>query len=105
MRQPRLVASVSQVERQTTGMDDRQSSVSAPSSRLLVAHRDGEQPALTRPEMGQRARQHPTHPGKDDTWIDHKNDDRAPLLLISGSEDRLMPRKIQRSTPSTDSRT
>jgi pimeloyl-ACP methyl ester carboxylesterase len=37
------------------------------------------------------------HPGKDDTHVDYKNDDRAPLLFISGSEDHLMPPKIQRS--------
>jgi len=37
------------------------------------------------------------HPGRDDTWVDYKNDDRAPLLFISGSEDHLMPPKIQRS--------
>jgi pimeloyl-ACP methyl ester carboxylesterase len=37
------------------------------------------------------------HPGKDDTYVDYRNDDRAPLLFISGSEDNLMPPKIQRS--------
>jgi pimeloyl-ACP methyl ester carboxylesterase len=37
------------------------------------------------------------HPGHDDTWVDYKNDDRAPLLFISGSDDHLMPPKIQRS--------
>jgi pimeloyl-ACP methyl ester carboxylesterase len=37
------------------------------------------------------------HPGKDDTWVDYRNDARAPLLFISGSEDHLMPPKIQRS--------
>ena len=37
------------------------------------------------------------HPGHDDTYVDYKNDDRAPLLFISGSEDHLMPPKIQRS--------
>ena len=31
------------------------------------------------------------------TWVDYKNDDRAPLLFISGSEDHLMPPKIQQS--------
>ena len=31
------------------------------------------------------------HPGKDDTYVNYKNDDRAPLLFISGSEDHLMP--------------
>jgi len=37
------------------------------------------------------------HPGKDDTHVNYKNDDRVPLLFISGSEDHLMPPKIQRS--------
>ena len=37
------------------------------------------------------------HPGKDDNWVDYHNEKRAPLLFISGSEDHLMPPKIQRS--------
>ena len=37
------------------------------------------------------------HPGHDDHWVDYHNDDRAPLLFISGSEDHLMPPRIQRS--------
>ncbi|MFL5841288.1 MAG: alpha/beta hydrolase [Thermoleophilaceae bacterium] len=37
------------------------------------------------------------HPGHDDNYVNYKNDDRAPLLFISGSEDHLMPPKIQRS--------
>ena len=37
------------------------------------------------------------HPGHDDTYVDYHNDDRAPLLFISGSEDHIMPPKIQRS--------
>jgi pimeloyl-ACP methyl ester carboxylesterase len=37
------------------------------------------------------------HPGKDDTYVDYENDDRAPLLFISGSQDHLMPPKIQQS--------
>ena len=37
------------------------------------------------------------HPGHDDTYVDYNNDDRAPLLFISGSEDHLMPPKIQQS--------
>ena len=37
------------------------------------------------------------HPGHDDTWVNYKNDDRAPLLFIAGSEDHLMPPSIQRS--------
>jgi pimeloyl-ACP methyl ester carboxylesterase len=36
-------------------------------------------------------------PGHQDTWVDFHNDDRAPLLFISGSEDHLMPPKVQRS--------
>jgi pimeloyl-ACP methyl ester carboxylesterase len=37
------------------------------------------------------------HPGHDDNHVNYKNPDRAPLLFISGSEDHLMPPKIQRS--------
>ena len=37
------------------------------------------------------------HPGPDDTHVNYKNDERAPLLFISGSEDHLMPPSIQRS--------
>src|SRR4029079_5878831 len=37
------------------------------------------------------------HPGKDDNWVDYENDQRAPLLFISGSEDHLMPPKVQQS--------
>ncbi len=37
------------------------------------------------------------HPGRDDTWVDYHNDARAPLLFVSGSEDHLMPPKIQAS--------
>jgi pimeloyl-ACP methyl ester carboxylesterase len=37
------------------------------------------------------------HPGHDDTYVDYDNRDRAPLLFISGSQDHLMPPKIQRS--------
>jgi pimeloyl-ACP methyl ester carboxylesterase len=37
------------------------------------------------------------HPGRDDTYVDYKNDERAPLLFISSSEDHLMPPKVQRS--------
>jgi pimeloyl-ACP methyl ester carboxylesterase len=37
------------------------------------------------------------HPGKDDSWVDYSNDARAPLLFISGSEDHLMPPKLQQS--------
>ena len=37
------------------------------------------------------------HPGKDDNHVDYDNGDRAPLLFISGSEDHLMPPKVQRS--------
>ena len=36
-------------------------------------------------------------PGHDDTYVDYKNSNRAPLLFISGSEDHLMPPSIQRS--------
>ena len=37
------------------------------------------------------------HPGKDDNWVDYSNDDRAPLLFISGKQDHLMPPKVQQS--------
>jgi pimeloyl-ACP methyl ester carboxylesterase len=37
------------------------------------------------------------HPGRDDNYVNYKNDKRAPLLFISGSEDHLMPPKVQRS--------
>ncbi len=37
------------------------------------------------------------HPGKDDTWVDYHNANRAPLLFISGSDDHLMPPSIQKS--------
>ena len=37
------------------------------------------------------------HPGKDDTHVNYKNPDRAPLLFISGSDDHLMPPSIQQS--------
>ena len=37
------------------------------------------------------------HPGPDDTHVDYKNPNRAPLLFISGSEDHLMPPSLQRS--------
>jgi pimeloyl-ACP methyl ester carboxylesterase len=36
-------------------------------------------------------------PGRQDIWVDYHNDDRAPLLFISGSEDHIMPPKVQRS--------
>jgi pimeloyl-ACP methyl ester carboxylesterase len=36
-------------------------------------------------------------PGPQDIWVDYRNDARAPLLFISGSEDHLMPPKIQQS--------
>jgi pimeloyl-ACP methyl ester carboxylesterase len=36
-------------------------------------------------------------PGHQDTWVDYRNDNRAPLLFISGSEDHIMPPAIQRS--------
>jgi pimeloyl-ACP methyl ester carboxylesterase len=36
-------------------------------------------------------------PGHQAAWVDYKNDDRSPLLFISGSEDHLMPPSVQRS--------
>ncbi len=44
------------------------------------------------------------HPGKHDTYVDYHNDERAPLLFISGSEDHLMPPTSSARTPSTTSR-
>ena len=37
------------------------------------------------------------HPGHDDTHVNYKNPDRAPLLFLAGGEDHLMPPSIQRS--------
>ena len=37
------------------------------------------------------------HPGRDETWVNYDNEERAPLLFISGSADHLMPPSIQRS--------
>jgi pimeloyl-ACP methyl ester carboxylesterase len=37
------------------------------------------------------------HPGRDDTWVNYDNEERAPLLFISGTADHLMPPSIQRS--------
>jgi pimeloyl-ACP methyl ester carboxylesterase len=37
------------------------------------------------------------HPGRDVNWVNYKNEKRAPLLFISGSNDNLMPPKIQQS--------
>jgi pimeloyl-ACP methyl ester carboxylesterase len=37
------------------------------------------------------------HPGHQDTYVDYHNDARAPLLFISGSDDHLMPPRIQQS--------
>ena len=36
-------------------------------------------------------------PGPQDVWVDYANDDRAPLLFVSGSEDHIMPPAIQQS--------
>jgi pimeloyl-ACP methyl ester carboxylesterase len=36
-------------------------------------------------------------PGRQGSHVDYANDDRAPLLFISGSEDHLMPPSVQRS--------
>ena len=37
------------------------------------------------------------HPGHDDNWVNYANDDRAPLLFISGTDDHLMPPSVQQS--------
>ena len=36
-------------------------------------------------------------PGHQDAWVDYSNDNRPPLLFISGGEDHLMPPSVQRS--------
>ena len=36
-------------------------------------------------------------PGHQETWVDYHNDDRAPLLFVSASDDHIMPPKIQQS--------
>jgi pimeloyl-ACP methyl ester carboxylesterase len=36
-------------------------------------------------------------PGHQEVWVNYRNDARAPLLFISGSEDHLMPPSVQRS--------
>ena len=56
--------------------------------------------ALPRPgvgpdPVGQRARQPRARPPGH--WVDYKNDDRAPLLFVSGTEDHIMPPRIQQS--------
>jgi len=37
------------------------------------------------------------HPGPDDSHVNYKNPDRAPLLFIAGDEDHLMPPSLQKS--------
>lgn len=36
-------------------------------------------------------------PGHQEAWVDFKNDQRAPLLFLSGSEDHIMPASVQAS--------
>jgi pimeloyl-ACP methyl ester carboxylesterase len=36
-------------------------------------------------------------PGHQDLWVDYRNEGRAPLLFVSGSEDHIMPPKVQQS--------
>jgi pimeloyl-ACP methyl ester carboxylesterase len=36
-------------------------------------------------------------PGHQETWVDFKNDDRAPLLFIAGGEDHIMPASVNKS--------
>jgi hypothetical protein len=35
-------------------------------------------------------------PGHQATWVDDRNDDRAPLLLISGGKDHIMPAEVNK---------
>src|SRR5262245_37780010 len=37
------------------------------------------------------------HPGKDDNYVDYRNDERPPLLFISGKQDNLFPPKVAHS--------
>ncbi|MEN8652109.1 hypothetical protein ABCR94_16225 [Streptomyces sp. 21So2-11] len=37
------------------------------------------------------------HPGRADSYVNYRNNDRAPLLFISGENNHLMPPKIQQS--------
>jgi pimeloyl-ACP methyl ester carboxylesterase len=41
-------------------------------------------------------------PGHQGSYVDYTNDDRAPLLFISGSEDHLPPPSVQRSNAKHD---
>ena len=36
-------------------------------------------------------------PGHQDTYVDFKNDDRAPLLFVAGGEDNIMPPSVNES--------
>jgi pimeloyl-ACP methyl ester carboxylesterase len=36
-------------------------------------------------------------PGKQETWVDYANDDRAPLLFITGGADHIMPPSVNHS--------
>jgi pimeloyl-ACP methyl ester carboxylesterase len=36
-------------------------------------------------------------PGHQDTWVNFRNDERAPLLFIAGGEDHIMPAEVNRS--------
>jgi pimeloyl-ACP methyl ester carboxylesterase len=36
-------------------------------------------------------------PGHQDTWVNFRNDERAPLLFIAGGEDHIMPPEVNRS--------
>jgi pimeloyl-ACP methyl ester carboxylesterase len=36
-------------------------------------------------------------PGHQETWVDYKNDSRAPLLFFTGTEDHIMPPSVQQS--------
>ena len=36
-------------------------------------------------------------PGRQETWVDYENDDRAPLLFIAGGADHIMPASVNKS--------
>ena len=36
-------------------------------------------------------------PGHQETWVNYKNESRAPLLFIAGGEDHIMPPSVNKS--------
>ncbi len=52
-------------------------------------------PSRHRRASSGKARWPASNPGHQGTWVDYLNNARAPLLFIAGTEDHLMPAKIQ----------